>query len=144
MHSLSRRLLLCVFASLVAFFGVTIFVLDASFRGVSERSMRDLLDAQIVALIASAEPKPDGGFEPQARGLETRLATPGSGLYAQIQSTQPRDTPWRSPSAAGTFIDFGPPLRAGGNSFTYSRAQQEEVAVASRGISFEDESHASR
>jgi two-component system sensor histidine kinase PhoQ len=143
-HSLSRRLLLSVSVSLVAFFGVTIFVLDTSFRDVSERSMRDLLDAQIVALIASAEPQPDGGFEPQARGLETRLVTPGSGLYAQIQSTEPGDVAWRSPSAAGTFIDFGPRVSAGERSFTYSRAPQEEVAIASRGISFEDESHAKR
>jgi two-component system, OmpR family, sensor histidine kinase PhoQ len=143
-HSLSRRLLLSVSVSLVAFFGATIFVLDASFRDVAERSMRDLLDAQIVALIASAEPQPDGGFEPQSRNLETRLATPGSGLYAQIQSTQPGDVPWRSPSAAGTFIDFGRPLVAGGKSFQYDQAQQQEVAIASRGIAFEDESHVQR
>jgi two-component system, OmpR family, sensor histidine kinase PhoQ len=143
-HSLSRRLLLSVSAPLVAFFGVTIAVLDASFRDVSERAMRDLLDAQIVALIASAEPQPDGGLEPQTEDLETRLATPGSGLYAQIRSTEPGDVPWRSPSAAGTFIDFGPAVKAGEQSFLYTRAPQEEVAIASRGISFEDESHARR
>ena len=145
MHSLSRRLLLSVSVSFVAFFGVTILVLDANFRDVADGSMRELLDAQIVALIASAEPQPDGGFEPQSRGLlETRLATPGSGLYAQIQSTDPGDVPWRSPSAAGTFIDFGPPLTAGGKRYFRSRAQQTEVVIASRGISFEDESHVNR
>jgi two-component system sensor histidine kinase PhoQ len=144
-HSLSRRLLLSVSVSFVAFFGVTILVLDANFRDVADGSMRELLDAQIVALIASAEPQPDGGFEPQSRGLlETRLATPGSGLYAQIQSTDPGDVPWRSPSAAGTFIDFGPPLTAGGKRYFRSRAQQTEVVIASRGISFEDESHVNR
>jgi two-component system sensor histidine kinase PhoQ len=143
-HSLSRRLLLSVSVSLVAFFGVTIFALDAIFRNVSERSMRALLDVQIVALIASAEPQADGGFEPTARSLETRLATPGSGLYAQIRSTVPGDVPWRSPSAAGTFIDFGPPLAAGAQRFVYVRAPQEEVAIASRGISFEDESRVKR
>jgi len=144
-HSLSRRLLLSVSVSLVAFFGVTIVVLDANFNDLSEHSMRDLLDAQIVALIASAEPQPDGGFEPQSRGLlETRLATPGSGLYAQIQSTEPGDVPWRSPSAAGTFLDFGPPIPAGAKNYFPSRAQQTEVLVASRGISFEDEAHVNR
>lgn len=140
MHSLSRRLLLSVSVSLVAFFGATIFVLDLSFRQVSERSMADLLDAQIVALIAAAEPGPNG-FEPQGRNLETKLATPGSGLYAQIQSTDPGDVPWRSPSAAGTFIDFGPSVRAGGKAFFMTRAQREAVAVASRGFAFEDEGH---
>ena len=146
MHSLSRRLLLSVSVSLVAFFGVTIVVLDAAFRDVSQRAMRVLLDAQIVALIASAEPQPDGSYEPQQRGLglETRLATPGSGLYAQIQSTEPGDVPWRSPSAAGTFIDFGPTVVAGSENYFRSRAQQTEVEIASRGVSFEDESHVNR
>jgi two-component system sensor histidine kinase PhoQ len=144
-HSLSRRLLLSVSVSLVAFFGVTIVVLDANFQDVSEHSMRDLLDAQIVALIASAEPQADGGFEPQSRGLlETRLATPGSGLYAQIQSTEPGDVPWRSPSAAGTFIDFGPPIGAGVKRYVPSHAQQTDLEIASRGISFEDESRIER
>jgi two-component system sensor histidine kinase PhoQ len=143
-HSLSRRLLLSVSVSMVAFFGVTLFALDAIFQNLSERAMRDLLDAQIVALIAAAEPQSDGNFEPAGRAIETRLETPGSGLYAQIQSTQAGDVPWRSPSAAGTFIDFGPPIAAGANSFTYARSPQEEIAIASRGISFEDESHVKR
>jgi len=129
-----------VSVSLVAFFGATIFVLDLSFREVTERSMADLLDAQIVALIAAAEPGPNG-YEPQGRNLETKLTTPGSGLYAQIQSTDAGDVPWRSPSAAGTFIDFGPPVRAGGKAFFMTHAQREEVAVASRGFLFEDEAH---
>jgi two-component system sensor histidine kinase PhoQ len=129
---------------MVAFFGVTLFALDAIFQNLSERAMRDLLDAQIVALIAAAEPQPDGNFEPAGRPVETRLETPGSGLYAEIQSTQPGDVPWRSPSTAGTFIDFGPPIAAGANRFGYSRSQQEEVAIASRGISFEDEAHVKR
>lgn len=145
MHSLSRRLLLSVSVSLVAFFGVTIFVLDASFRDVSERSMRDLLDAQMVALIASAEPRADGAFAPQSGELETRLETPGSGLYAEISMSQPRDASWRSPSTAGAFVEFGPPLQAGERRFHYSRlSDTEEVAIASRGIAFEDESHARR
>jgi len=138
-HSLSRRLLLSVSVSLVAFFGVTIVVLDASFRDVVDRSMETMLEAQIVALVASAEQQPDGGFEPQARSLDTRLVTPGSGLFAQIQSTAPGDVPWRSPSAAGTFVDFGPTLGPGAKTIFRTRAQQLDVAIASRGISFEDE-----
>ena len=121
-------------------------VLDASFRDVAQRSMRDQLDAQIVALIAAAELQPDGSFEPQGQspGLETRLSTPGSGLYAQIQSTEAGDVPWRSPSAAGTFIDFGPPVAAGQKQYFRSQAQGTELEIASRGIAFEDESHVRR
>lgn len=147
MHSLSRRLLLSLFVPLVVFFGVTMVVLDASFRDVAQRSLRDSLDAQIVALIAAAEQQPDGSFEPAAvsPGLETRLSTPGSGLYAQIQSTEPGDVPWRSNSAAGTFIDFGPPIAAGERRYFPARAQDgSELEIASRGISFEDEKHVRR
>lgn len=147
MHSLSRRLLLSLFVPLVVFLGVTMVVLDASFRDVAERSLRDSLDAQIVALIAAAEQQPDGSFEPQPQspGLETRLSTPGSGLYAQIQSTEPGDVPWRSDSAAGTFIDFGPTVAAGEKRYFPARAQGgSELEIASRGISFEDESRVRR
>lgn len=147
MHSLSRRLLLSLFVPLVVFFGVTMVVLDASFRDVAQRSLRDSLDAQIVALIAAAEQQPDGSFEPAAQspGLETRLSTPGSGLYAEIQSTEAGDVPWRSASAAGTFIDFGPGVKAGERRYFPSRAQDgSELEIASRGISFEDEKHVRR
>jgi two-component system, OmpR family, sensor histidine kinase PhoQ len=138
-HSLSRRLLLSVSVSLVAFFGVTIFVLDLSFQDVSKRSLEDLLDAQIVALVASSDPQPNGVFAPPARDLASRLATPKSGLYAQIRSAGPKSPLWRSPSTAGIDIQFGPALGTGERAFTITRVQGEDVAIASRGISFEDE-----
>jgi two-component system sensor histidine kinase PhoQ len=142
-HSLSRRLLLSLFVPLVVFLGATMVVLDASFRDVAQGSLHDQLDAQIVALIAAAELQPDGSFEPQgqAPGLETRLSTPGSGLYAQIQSTEAGDVPWRSASAAGTFIDFGPAVPAGQKQYFRSQLQGKELEIASRGIAFEDDSH---
>jgi two-component system sensor histidine kinase PhoQ len=136
-HSLSRRLLLSVSVSLVAFFGATIFVLDVSFQDVAKRSLEDLLDAQIVALVASSDPQPNGVFAPPTRDLASRLATPRSGLYAEIRSA---DAPtWRSPSTAGAEIDFGPSLTTGAKAFRFSRVHNEDVAIASRGISFEDE-----
>jgi two-component system sensor histidine kinase PhoQ len=143
-HSLSRRLLLSVSVSLVAFFGVTIFVLDASFRDVSARSLQDLLDAQIIALVAAAEPQPNGVFAPLPRDLQSRLATPRSGLYAQIRSARADVPTWRSPSTAGADIDFGPMLRTGAKSFRYAQVHDEGVAITSRGISFEDEDRVRR
>ncbi|HEU4623302.1 MAG TPA: ATP-binding protein [Steroidobacteraceae bacterium] len=139
MHSLSRRLLLSVSVSLVVFFGVTIFVLDASFRDVSQRSLEDLLDAQIVALVAASDPQPNGVFAPAQRDLGSRLATPRSGLYAQIRPANPAVPTWRSPSNAGIDIDFGPLLHTGARSFEYTRVHGEDLAIASRGITFEDE-----
>ncbi len=144
MHSLSRRLLLSVSVSLVVFFGATIVVLDASFRDVSAHSLQDLLDAQIIALVAAAEPLPNGVFAPLPRDLQSRLATPRSGLYAEIQSARPKVPTWRSPSTAGTEIDFGPMLKTGAKDFHYARVHDEDVAISSRGIAFEDEERVRR
>lgn len=144
MHSLSRRLLLSVSVLLVAFFGVTIFVLDVSFRDISQRSLQELLDAQMVALIGASDPQPNGVFAPLTRDLQSRLATPRSGLYAQIRSIRPKAPTWRSPSTAGTDIDFGPALHTGEKSFHYVRIHDADLAIASRGISFEDEARVRR
>lgn len=144
MHSLSRRLLRSVSVSLVVFFGLTIFVLDINFRDVSQRSLEDLLDAQIVALVASSDPQPSGMFAPPARDVASRLATPGSGLYAEIRPSAPNAAVWRSPSTAGTDINFGSLLATGEKSFSYAHVHGEDVAIASRGISFEDESRVKR
>ena len=63
MHSLSRRLLVSVSVPLALFFGVMMLVLDTGFRALSERSMQELLDSQMVSLIAAAEPRLCAGAE---------------------------------------------------------------------------------
>ena len=73
--SLTRRLLLTVFTVIVVFFGITVFLLDAVFRVAAERSLRELLDAQMVALIAAADPDSPESVTPTAV-LETRFDTP--------------------------------------------------------------------
>src|SRR6185312_3832289 len=112
-------------------------VLDTGFRALSERSLQELLGAQMVALIAAAEPQPGGGYAPPAGDLASRLRTPGSGLYAQIRSAGGRSV-WRSPSTAGAPIDFGPPLDPGARRFAYGTLERERIAIESRGIQFED------
>jgi len=136
-HSLSRRLLVSVSVPLALFCGVIMLVLDTRFQALSERSMQDLLGAQLVALIAAVEPQPGGGYAPPGNELTARLRTPGSGLYAQIRSAGGRSI-WRSPSTAGAQIDFGPALDPGGRSFRYGASDRERIAIESRGIQFED------
>jgi two-component system, OmpR family, sensor histidine kinase PhoQ len=135
-HSLSRRLLVSVAVPLALFFGVMMLVLDSGFRTLSERQLHALLNAQIVTLIAAAEPNPAGGYDAPLKGLDTRLATPGSGLYAQIRSSNHL---WRSPSTADVPIDFGAPLAQGEREFSYGMVGHERVAIESRGISFQDD-----
>src|SRR5690348_9278184 len=113
------------------------WVLDRGFRTLSDRQQQALLDSQIVTLIAAAEPDPAGGYDAPLNGLDARLATPDSGLYAEIRSNSHI---WRSPSMAGvTAIDFGPPLPQGDREFSYALVGHTRVAIESRGISFADD-----
>jgi two-component system sensor histidine kinase PhoQ len=136
-HSLSRRLLVSVSVPLALFFGVMMVVLDRGFRELADRSLQQLLDSQMVALIAAAEPQPDGKYAPETSDLAVRLRTPRSGLYAQIRSTHNK-TVWRSPSTVGAPIDFGPSLKPGIRNISYSTHGPERIEIASRGIEFED------
>jgi len=135
-HSLSRRLLLSVSAPLALFFGVMMVVLDTGFRALSERTLQELLDSQMVSLIAAAEPQPDGGYAPPPQVRDQRLSTPHSGLYAQIRSQQHQ---WRSPSTAGLAADFGPLLVPGDRTITYAAFDHDRVAIESRAIQFADD-----
>ena len=137
MHSLSRRLLLSIALPLALFSGVMIWVLDSGFRALSERSLEELLDRQMVALIAAAEPQPDGSYAPAPQSLDTRLATPRSGLYAQIRSLHHE---WHSPSMAGLTGGFGPLLKLGARSISFATfGSHYRVAIESRAIQFADD-----
>ncbi|MBV6423582.1 MAG: Adaptive-response sensory-kinase SasA [Steroidobacteraceae bacterium] len=132
MPSLRRRLILSVSVSLVLFFGVTIVALDAVFRGLVDRSLDELLDAQTVALIAATEAAPDAITV--TRLADPRLATPGSGLYAAIDGG---GESWRSPSSIGARVAFGAPLAPGARRTVKTRAAGiGELVVRSRGIAW--------
>jgi len=130
--------LLTVFTVILVFFALTILLLDMLFRQTAERGLREVLDAQMVALIAAADPDGPESVTPTA-ALETRLNTPGSGLYAEIRSAS-GETIWRSQSTVGSHVQFGPPLEAGERQFLFTVVSGTSVrlAVASRGIVWDD------
>jgi two-component system sensor histidine kinase PhoQ len=123
---------------IVVFFALTIFLLDMLFRHAAERSLREVLDAQMVALVAAADPDGPESVTPTAL-LDTRFDTPGSGLYAEIRSAS-GESIWRSQSTTGTAVQFGPPLEAGGRTFFFADVAGTDVrlAVASRAIVWDD------
>lgn len=144
MSSLSRRLLLAVSMPLMLFFGLTIAVLDASFRTLAERSLHELLNAQMLALIAAADLETGGALTLARPAAESRLDTPGSGLYAEVRGADGRSL-WRSPSAAGTFLDFGPAPRSSVTQFLRRPLPDgSTVEIASRMISWEGDSGGAR
>jgi two-component system sensor histidine kinase PhoQ len=112
MRSLSARLLFSLFILLLLFFGVTIAALNFVFRDLSERSLRELLDAQVLALISASDIDPTGGISPPAALLDSRYSNPGSGLYAEIRDSR-GTVLWRSPSAIGSGVSFGPGVAQG-------------------------------
>ncbi|MBS0364813.1 MAG: GHKL domain-containing protein [Proteobacteria bacterium] len=141
MHSLSRRLLISVSLPLALFFGIMMLVIDNGFSALSERSLQELLDAQMVSLIAAAEPQQDGSYAPTPQSLDSRLETPRSGLYAQIHGPV---RVWRSPSTAGLEAQFGPPLRREQRVRSYGSFGHDRVAIESRAIQFADDPNGNR
>jgi two-component system sensor histidine kinase PhoQ len=130
--------MLSVFVVLVVFFGLTVLLLDMLFRRAAERSLREVLDAQMVALVAAADPDGPEAVTPTAL-LDTRFDTPGSGLYAEIRSAS-GESIWRSQSTTGTAVQFGPALEGGGRTFFFTEIAGTPIrlAVASRGIVWDD------
>jgi two-component system, OmpR family, sensor histidine kinase PhoQ len=130
--------MLSVFVVLMVFFGLTVFLLDMLFRRAAERSLREVLDAQMVALVAAADPDGPEAVTPTAL-LDTRFDTPGSGLYAEIRSAS-GESIWRSQSTTGTEVQFGPALEGGGRRFFFTEIAGTSIrlAVASRGIVWDD------
>jgi two-component system sensor histidine kinase PhoQ len=151
MSSLSGRLLLFVSLLLVVFFGLTILVLDLAFRDLSERSQRELLEAQLMALVAASDADEAGWVQPSRPLGEPRFAQPGSGLYARIGTAQ-GERLWSSQSALGVSVDFGGPVSAGQRRFerrelpaqSGNGASASQVMVLSAGFDWEIRPGASR
>ncbi len=100
--SLQSRLLLTLAVLLLVAAAASAWALDALYRNLGLRALEDVLDAQVIALISTAEVDIAGRLVPQNLA-EPRLATPGSGLYAEIVGAQGT---WRSPSAVGSGLNL--------------------------------------
>ena len=104
--SLSTRLLLSVGVLLLLFFGATIAVLDTAFREAGEQAQEDILDGQLMALLAAAEPNIYGELEMPVDLHEVRFSNLDSGLFGELLDDS--DEPvWRSRSSLGLDIPYG-------------------------------------
>jgi len=121
--SLSARLLISVSLLLVFFFGMTIVVLNSAFREAGEEAQQDILDGQLMVLIAAAEPNVDGELEMPPDLSEPRFGNLGSGLYGAL--TDDSNFPvWTSRSALGTYVPYGEQPSPGQR--TFSRIELED------------------
>lgn len=123
MSSLSARLLVSVSLLLILFFGATIVVLDVAFRQAGEQAQEDILDTQLMALIAEAEPNTDGELIMPPDLREPKFGNLGSGLYGALSDET--DSPvWTSRSSLGLNVPYGSIPAPGTHS--YSRVALED------------------
>jgi two-component system sensor histidine kinase PhoQ len=135
--SIRRVLIVSVAVPLVLFFGLTILALDVIFRNLTERSLRELLEEQLIAVVSSAEAGSDGRIELRLSDPESRLLTPGSGYYAAVRARSGALL-WSSPSLQGTGLRLDVILPAGGTDYRRVRLPRgATVAVLSRGLEWE-------
>ena len=106
MYSLSSRLLISVSVLLLLFFGATIAVLNTAFTEAGEQSRRDILDGNLIALLAAAEPGDDAELVLPERLREPRFGQIDSGLYGELRDAEGAVI-WRSKSALGLEIPDG-------------------------------------
>lgn len=123
MSSLSARLLVSVSLLLVFFFGVTIVVLDSAFREAGEQAQEDILDGQLMALLAEADPNERGELVMPYELREPRFGTIGSGLYGALYDDSGLPV-WTSRSSLGLNVPYGNTPQPGTNHF--SRVELED------------------
>lgn len=117
MSSLSARLLISVSVLLLFFFGATIVVLDIAFRTAGEQAQEDILDGHLMSMLAAAEPDATGKLHMRRDLPEPRFSTIESGLYGELRGDI--DEPlWRSRSALGLELPYGPPPPPGEHQFS--------------------------
>jgi two-component system sensor histidine kinase PhoQ len=117
MSSLSSRLLISVSVLLLFFFSVTIVVLDIAFREAGEQAQEDILDGQLMSLLAAAEPNIHGELQIPPDLPEPRFSSVDSGLYGELRDDSGEPV-WKSQSALGLDLPYGEPPDAGQHRFT--------------------------
>ena len=137
MYSIIRRLLLSAAVAMLIFFGASIFALDGLYRSLADRAQRELLDSELIALIADAEPDDSGAIAGARTSPESRMQIPGSGLYGEIRIRGGKSL-WRSLSMTGSGLSISDELAPGARlvRFVLSPSGQRHI-VASRGITWD-------
>jgi len=110
-NSLRTRVVVVASLVLAVFLGVTGVTLESAFRDTGLELVRERLQAQVYALLAAADPAPEGGLELGAVA-EPRFSLPESGLYAQVRDGQGH-TVWRSASLLGRDLRTATPALPG-------------------------------
>lgn len=98
--SLSTRVLAAATVLLIVFFGLAFAALDVAFRRAAERALEDVLESQVLGLLAAAHPGQSDMLNLPPDLPEPKFSRPGSGLYGRLIDGQ-EETVWISRSAIG-------------------------------------------
>jgi two-component system sensor histidine kinase PhoQ len=99
-RSLRARVVLWVSVALVVLFAVTIAGLDVAFRNSTDEARRELLEVQVLGLIALAEADAGGELTLPPDALDPQLGVANSGLYGALLTADGRAA-WQSLSLLG-------------------------------------------
>lgn len=107
LHSLRSRVLIWVSIALVGIFAATIVGLDLTFKRTTEDAVRELLEVQLLGLLATAQPDLESGLTLSDDLADPRFGLSGSGLFGGLWDDAGRLV-WRSWSSLDQELDFGP------------------------------------
>jgi two-component system sensor histidine kinase PhoQ len=99
-RSLRARVVLWVSVALVVLFAVTGVVLDIAFRTNTDQARRELLEVQVLGLIALAEPDASGELSLPNEAFDPQLEVANSGVYGALYADDGRAV-WQSLSLLG-------------------------------------------
>jgi two-component system sensor histidine kinase PhoQ len=101
--SLRTRVIVAAAVLLTLSFGLTFIFLDVAYSRASRQALDDVLDSQVLGLLAAADPGENHSLTLPPGLPETRFSRPGSGLYGHLVA-EDGTVLWRSDSATG--LDF--------------------------------------
>ena len=99
-NSLRVRVLVWVSVALVVLFAMTIIALDLTFRRSTERAIQELLQVQLLGLLALAEPDQQGNLSLAVDAINPQFEVANSGLYGALWDAD-GNLVWQSQSFIG-------------------------------------------
>jgi two-component system sensor histidine kinase PhoQ len=143
-RALGTRVLAASMGLLVLFLGLTFAGLDLAFRRAASQALEDVLDSQVLGLLAAADEASGHGLELPTGLPETRLSRPGSGLYGRV-ATPEGETVWVSRSALGLTLPPSDNLDPGRPEYrSFTLADGDEIMLVDLRVEWEFEDGVAR
>lgn len=105
LRSLRARVVLWISLALIVLFAVTIVGLDSAFSRTTDRAVEELLESQLLGLIALAEPDATGELSLPPDAINPQFQVADSGLFAVLWDAEGYPF-WRSPSLIDQRFDI--------------------------------------